>query len=202
MDITKLLLSQLGDNGLNEISKTVGTDSNKTKSALEGIIPSLLGAMSNNAKSNDGANGLLGALDRDHDGSILDDITGFLGNTEKQAEGDGIIKHVLGDKRNTVEESLAAKTGLSSMNIDQIMKIAAPLLMGFLGKQKRESASSGFDTGNIASILSNFAGSSDKGTGLDLSDIMNVVGSLTGGNGGSSSKSGGIGGLLRGLFSR
>lgn len=83
------------------------------------------------------ASGLLGALDRDHDGSILDDVAGFIGNNDNSA-GDGILKHVLGDNRNTVENGLSAKTGLNSSQIGQLLKMAAPLIMGYLGKQKNK----------------------------------------------------------------
>lgn len=78
MDITKTLLSQLGDGGLEAIASNIGADKQQTSKALEGALPTLLGAMANNTKSESGASGLLGALDRDHDGSILDDITGFI----------------------------------------------------------------------------------------------------------------------------
>jgi len=168
---------------------------NQASSALEGIIPSLLGGMAKNTETPEGANGLLGALDRDHDGSVLDDVMGFLGGGQSESIGSGILKHVLGGNTNSVENSLANKVGVSSSGISSLMKMAAPLLLGMLGKQRRDSSSNGFDAGNIGSILSGLAGNADNNTGLDLGDIFSMVGSLTGG--GSSS---GVGGLLKGLF--
>lgn len=197
MDITKMILSSLGNEGLDKLSGQIGADQNSTKKALEGAIPSLLGAMAKNTQSSQGAEGLLGALDRDHDGSILDDIGGFLGDSSKQEDGDGILKHVLGNNRTNVESSLSSKTGMSSSSISQLLKIAAPILLGFLGKQKK-SASSGFDISSLSGLLGGLAGTADKGTGLDLSDIMDLVGSFSG----NSQKSSGIGGLLKGLFGR
>jgi len=190
-----MLMSTLGDGGLDAMAQKAGMNKNQASSALEGIIPSLLGGMAKNTETPEGANGLLGALDRDHDGSVLDDVMGFLGGGQSESIGSGILKHVLGGNTNSVENSLANKVGVSSSGISSLMKMAAPLLLGMLGKQRRDSSSNGFDAGNIGSILSGLAGNADNNTGLDLGDIFSMVGSLTGG--GSSS---GVGGLLKGLF--
>jgi len=151
--------------------------------------------MAKNSETPEGANGLLGALDRDHDGSVLDDIMGFIGGDQSESVGSGILKHVLGGNTTGVESSLANKVGVSQSGISSLMKMAAPLVLGMLGKQKRDNASSGFDAGNIGSILSGLAGNADKNTGLDLGDIFNMVGKFTGGG-----NSAGVGGLLKGLF--
>ena len=71
------------------------------------------------------------------------------------------------------------------------MQIVAPLIMGFLGKQKRQN-SGGFDIGSVASILGGLSQTADQSTGLDLGDVLSVVG-----GGGSQ---GGVGGLLGQLF--
>ena len=196
MDVTSLLFNSLGDQGISELSKKVGVDNKSVQSTLEGIVPSLLGAMSKNTSSKEGAQGFMKAIDRDHDGSILDNLGDFLGDSKKQEDGNGILKHVLGDNRNQVEESLAMKTGMSSNKVSELMKIAAPIVMGIIGKQ-RKTQSTGFDENGLTSLLGGLAGTADKNTGLDLGDIMNMVGSLS--NGGNN-KSGGIGGLIKGLF--
>jgi len=152
--------------------------------------------MTKNTQTPEGADGLLSALDRDHDGSIFDDIIGFFGDDKNENAGAGILSHVLGNNQEPVAESLGAKTGMSSGQIMQMMKYAAPMVLGMLGKQRKDNPSAMSSSG-IGSILSGLTGASDNGTGLDLGDILNVVGGLTGG---SNSSSGGVGGLLKGLF--
>lgn len=191
-----MIMSQLGDGGIETMANQIGADSKQTATALEGAVPTLLGAMSNNVQSKEGASGLLGALDRDHDGSILDDLTGFLGSGNTDT-GSGILKHVLGNNQTEVENGLSAKTGLNSGQIGNMLKMVAPIVMGYLGKQKREQ--SGFDLGGIAGLLGNMASTSDKSTGLDLGDILNVVGGLSGN---SSQGGGGLGGMLGKLFGK
>lgn len=200
MDLTKILMSQLGDGGLEAIAGQIGANKEQTQSALGGIVPSLLGAMTNNSKSQDGANGLLGALDKDHDGSIFDNLGGFIGNFN-DGPGNGILNHVLGDNRPKVEQGLSQKTGLNTGQIGNLLKIAAPLIMGYLGKEKRQKETQGgFDLGGIAGLLGGLTKTADQGSSLDLGDVLNIVGSLSGGGG--SQRGGGIGGLLGKLFGK
>jgi len=198
-DILTQLLKEVGPQGLQAISSQIGANEQQTSNALGGMIPTLLGAMANNAQSPSGAQGLLGALDSDHDGSILDDVAGFVENFNN-GPGAGILKHVLGGQQPAVENGLSAKTGLNSSQISSLLKIAAPLVLGYLGRQKRQQPQSGFDVSNIASILGGMTQQADKSTGLDIGDLLQVVGGLTGNQGGS--QAGGIGGLLGKLFRR
>ncbi|PCJ66440.1 MAG: hypothetical protein COA58_06590 [Bacteroidetes bacterium] len=196
-DILNQLLAQVGPQGIQAISKQVGVSEDQTSQALGGIIPTLLGAMANNTQSQEGAQGLLGALDSDHDGSILDDVVGFAGNFNN-GSGEGILKHILGGNQPVIEQGLSAKTGLDSSQISNLLKIAAPLVLGYLGKQKRQS-NSGFDISTITNLLGGMTQQADKSTSLDLGDILSVVGGL---NGNKSSESTGIGGLLGKLFGK
>jgi len=55
----------------------------------------------NSTQSESAISGLTGTLDRDHDGSILDDIMGLMtGKTQQQNQkmlnGQGTLSHVLG----------------------------------------------------------------------------------------------------------
>lgn len=197
-DILNQLLSQVGPQGIQAISKQIGASESQTSTALGGMIPTLLGAMANNAKSPSGAQGLLGALDSDHDGSILDDVAGFVGNFNN-GPGQGILKHVLGGQQPAVESGLSAKTGMSSSQISSLLKIVAPIVLGYLGKQKRQQPKAGFDVSNIASLLGGMTQQADKSTGLDIGDILQIVGGLSGSGG---SAQAGIGGLLGKLFRR
>jgi hypothetical protein len=92
---------------------------------------------------------LAGALDRDHDGSVLDDISGFLGNPDV-GSGEGILGHALGARRGAVESELGRQTGLDMSTIGKLLPILAPLVMGALGRAKREQQ---LDVGGLASML-------------------------------------------------
>ncbi len=78
-DLLGSLMGQLGGGGIDEIGRSVGLDSGDVSKVLAGAMPAILTGLTRNTSSGSGAAGLLGALDRDHDGSILDDVMGYLG---------------------------------------------------------------------------------------------------------------------------
>ncbi len=168
--VTKLLMSQLGENGLNTLVGKTGGDKTKVSQALEGAVPSLLNAISGNTKSEAGAASFLTALDKDHDGSILNDMGGYLKEPQK-ANGSGILNHVLGDKRSELETNLAAQSGLSVDNTGSLLETVAPLVMGFLGKQKKQ-AGGALNASNISGVLSSLG----SGKGFDLSSLAGMAG--------------------------
>lgn len=143
MDLRDLFQGQINNVLVEQIANQFGIqDKEKAQNAVEGGFTTLLNAISKNVATVDGASGLAGALDRDHDGSIIDDIAGFLGGT-RQAEntsmlnGSGILKHLLGGSQNQVVEMLGQATGLHKSQAGQMLMSLAPVVMGMLGRQKK-----------------------------------------------------------------
>ena len=73
----------------------------------------------------------------------------FLDNPDTNA-GDGILGHVLGPKRNMIENGLSKSSGLNAGSIGKLSSMLAPVLMGALGKMKREG---GMDTQALSGYL-------------------------------------------------
>ena len=160
--ILDLVMSQLGGGAMKQLGQQAGVDEKQAESGLKASIPLLLGAMERNAADDQGANAIKGALERDHDGSILDNIQGFLGDPKK-ANGAGILKHVLGGKREAVEGKMAKQAGIDKGAMGKLMEMAAPLLLGALGKQQR---SEGLDIGQLAGFLGGQREQSEKSAGM------------------------------------
>jgi hypothetical protein len=78
-DLFGSLMTQLGGGGVNEIARSVGLDSSEVTNVVSGAVPAIMAGLTRNSASSEGAAGLASALDRDHDGSILDDVVGYLG---------------------------------------------------------------------------------------------------------------------------
>ena len=133
-----LLAQQLQGSNLSQISRQLRTDEKTTSSAISAALPILVGALARNSSGTSGARSLAGALQRDHDGSILDNLGSFLKQPEK-GPGEGILQHVLGGDRSHVESAVASQSGLDPKMIGQLLKMLAPILMGGLGKVRRES---------------------------------------------------------------
>jgi hypothetical protein len=147
--LTRQLMQQLSEDELSQISRQIGADEQTTGSALSAAMPLLVSALANNASNPDGAEALHQALAQDHDGSIFNDMSGFLGNPQA-ANGSGILGHILGGQQPVVTQGLAQGSGLNSDQVGQLLQIAAPLLMGALGQQQQQQ---GFDTDGLSAFL-------------------------------------------------
>ncbi|MFM9947422.1 MAG: DUF937 domain-containing protein [Saprospiraceae bacterium] len=156
MNIMDMLQSQLSGGLVDQLSQQIGgADREQTATAASGIVTTLVSALARNAASQDGAASLSNALDRDHDGGILENLMGMLsGNVQPQneraANGAGILNHILGDRQGGVSNMVSQMSGLNNNQTSQLMTMLAPIVMGMLGKTKREN---GLDEGGLASLL-------------------------------------------------
>jgi hypothetical protein len=143
-DLMDLIQSQVSDGLVDQLTKQLGgAEKSQTQTAVNTAMTTLLGALSRNASKPEGASALASALDRDHDGSILDDLTGFLGGSNSSSNasmlnGAGILNHVLGGKQNGAIDMIAKVSGLDKSKTGQLMVTLAPMIMGMLGKVKKE----------------------------------------------------------------
>lgn len=203
LNLTDLLQGQLPDELVDQLSSQIGgADRQQTAMAASGIMTTLVSALARNASNEQGAAAIAGALDRDHDGSILNNLAGLLGGQTQQVQesnralnGAGILEHILGERKNPAADMISQMSGLNSNQTGNMMQILAPLVMGMLGKTKREQ---GLDIGGLASLLSGTANSRQAqsnpasslvtrlldrdGDGSAVDDIarigMNVLGNL------------------------
>lgn len=208
--ILDLLNSDIGKTIISGVSGTTGTDENKTSSVLTMALPVLMKAMERNASTPEGAQGLIGALSDKHDGSILDNLSGLFGggvNENVKTDGTKILSHVLGNKQQGVEQVIGQKSGLDTGSVANILKVAAPILMGVLGKEaKQNNVSSQSDLGGLLGGLLGGSDSQNEQSFLekildadgDGSIVDDVAGMVLGGD----KKKSGLGGLLGGLFGK
>ncbi|MBI5474094.1 MAG: DUF937 domain-containing protein [Ignavibacteriae bacterium] len=166
-----LLTNQLGGNAVEQIAGRIGADQNTTSKALSTALPLLLTALSRNAANPQGAQSLHTALAKDHSGGILDDVMGFVGGATSSANGAGILKHVLGGQRPTVEQGIAQASGLNSNSVGQLLELAAPLLMGALGRTTQQE---GLDANGLAQFL----GGQQQAVQSQTPDLLGMLGGL------------------------
>jgi len=205
-----VLNSDLGKTIISGVAGQTNQSQNKTQDVLTMALPVLMQAMKRNASTPQGAEGLMSALSNKHDGSILDNLGGLFGggvDSNVLDDGNKILGHVLGGKQQHVENALSAKAGLDSGSVAQILKVAAPILMGILGNQAKkqnvnnssgiESLLGGLLKGNSPQQEQSFLESILDADG-DGSVIDDVAGMVLGG----SKKKSGLGGMLGGLFKK
>lgn len=182
MDLLQILQGQLSDDLLDNLSQHIGADKEQTASAANGIFATLLGGLANNASSEQGLSALGSALDKNHDGSILDDLMGMAGSVMQgqgagATNGMGILGHILGDRQEVAAEQVSQSSGLNMGQVMKLMPILAPIVMGVLGKAR---SAGGLDLGNLAGILMGSAQQAQSSGGFgDL--LGSVLGGVLGG---------------------
>jgi hypothetical protein len=185
MDLMQLLQSQISDDVLDQISNQIGADKQQTASATNGILASILGGLAKNTNSSEGLSSLVMVLDRDHDGSILDDVMGMVGTVmqgqgadNRTLNGMGIIGHVLGNQQEVAAQQVSQSSGLNMDQVMKLMPIIAPIVMGVLGRAKNSGE---IDMGSLAQVLMGSAQSAGQQSGMgDL--IGGILGEVLSGN--------------------
>jgi hypothetical protein len=125
------VLSGIDTGTLNKIAEQIGVDPDKVQAVLKDSMPALLGGMDKNVQSGDGAASLANALGDHAQANPLGDIGALVSG----ALGSGILEKVLGGSTPQVSDAMANKSGLSSDQVQKILKIAAPIVMAFLASR-------------------------------------------------------------------
>jgi hypothetical protein len=169
--ITDMLMQQLSGNAVSQISQKLGVDQGTASQAIAMAAPLLMAALARNASNPQGAQELHQALNKDHDGGILDNGAGFLGGNPQAANGAGILGHVLGDQRGAVQNGLAQQTGLDANASGQLLEMLAPMVMGALGKTQQQQ---GLDANGLSALL----GSQQQAAQASSPDMMGMLSGL------------------------
>jgi hypothetical protein len=193
-------LQSLLDGQADKIGSRIGADPDKTRTAMHAALPALLAALGQNAER---GSGLKQAIERDHDGSILDQLSDYLGGTAqlnpRTTNGSGILEHTLGDRQPEMQRALSAKSGLDMGSIGSLLALLAPIVMGMLGKKGRtgDGSSGGFSLDDIGDVL-NREKADARTTNPDIGDILDSFGPKSGSRS-PGADSGGLGGILDSL---
>jgi hypothetical protein len=185
----------LSPDAVQQIGQRIGAEPAQTNQAINAALPLLMAAMARNAADPARAQGLARAVEEDHDGGLLDDLSGFLGAPQgRAADGNGILKHVLGNRRGVVEQQLGKGTGLGAAQMAQLLPLLAPLVMAALGKAKRQG---GLDAGGLAGVL----GGEEAQIRQRAPGLMGTLSGLLDRDGDGSAMDE-IGGMLSGAFKK
>lgn len=201
----ELLQGQLDSGLVDTLSQQIGVeDRQQTANAAQGIMSSLVTALAKNASTPEGAASLNNALEKDHDGSLLNTLGDMFGGNSvpqshaRAANGSGILKHLLGGNQGGVVEMVSKMSGLDNSKTGNLMTMLAPMVMGMLGKQKQQQ---GLDIGGIAGLLSNSV-NTQRQQGNPIMDMANRFLDQDGDGSAIDDIAGMVGkGLLRKLFS-
>ncbi len=145
--LQELLGPEKGSQAVDQISQNVGADSSTINAAIQAALPMLINGLANNATTPQGAESLNSALEKDNHAGILDNLGGLGGmifgggqqtTPPRQADAGGILGHILGGSQSQVAQQVSEKSGLNMGQVAQVLMFLAPIVMGYLGRQKQE----------------------------------------------------------------
>lgn len=217
MGLLDLITGSTGNQVAEQAENKFGISKNQIIALLIVAAPLVISYLKKKSENADEADKLNAALDKDHDGSILNNPAQAL---DREQEGDSILSHIFGGEKANVENQLSQNTGISMDKIGPILAMLAPVIMGYIGQQKQaNNVTSGGGLGDLlggilggsaqeaqasnnplSDILGSVLGGATQSSGGGLGDILGSV--LGGGNQQQQSQQGGLGGLLGGLFGK
>lgn len=110
------------------------------------------------------------AVSNDHDGSIFDNLQGYVNNPQP-ANGAGILGHVFGSQEAAIQNNLAQATGMDQSSAGGLLETVAPLVMGALGQTQQRN---GLDAAGLSSLLN----SQQQQAQTMSPDMMSMLGSM------------------------
>lgn len=147
--ISDMITQRISGPIASQLSQRLGVSESTAQTAVQLAVPVILAALARNASKPQGAQELHQAVVSDHDGSILDQLSSYLGNPQA-ANGSGILGHVLGGQRPVVENNLAQATGLDSNSAGSLLEMLAPMVMGAVGREQQQN---GLDPNGLSEFL-------------------------------------------------
>lgn len=169
LSLQDLLGQQQGSEAIDQISQNVGADQSRVDAAIQAALPMLMGGLANEASTPEGAQNLNTALEQDHDGSILNNLGGLgsliFGGQQvqpppRQADAGGILGHIFGNSQGQVAQQVSNQSGLDMGQAAQILMMLAPIVMGYLGRQKQQQ---GVGADGLGGLLGGLLGGQQTG---------------------------------------
>ncbi len=184
MSLIDLLTGNTSNQVAEQAENKFGISRNQIIALLAVAAPLIISYLRNKSQDSKEAEALNNALDKDHDGSILNDASQI---ESRQAEGGSILDHIFGGQKSNVENQLSQNTGISIDKIGPILAMLAPVVMGYIGKEKQQS---NVGAGGLGDLLGGILGNASNQAQAQQSNPLNdILGSVLGGGQSQSSGS-------------
>ena len=178
MNLIDLITGNAGNQVASQAENKFGISKNQIIALLAVAAPLVISYLRKKSQEDPNeAEALNNALDKDHDGSILDNPAQV---ESRLQEGGSILDHIFGGQKAQVENQLSQNTGISMDKIGPVLAMLAPLIMGYIGKEK---PSSGVNSGGgLGDLLGGILGGAQNQAQAEPSNPLNdILGSVLGG---------------------
>ena len=186
MDLLNLFTGAMtSQSSVNTLSEKTGASNAQIRKLLILALPLIIKAMTSNASSQNGASSLLSALTQHKNTASLD-------TQIKEADtedGAKIIGHILGGNSQSVMNSLASQSGMSTNQVSSVLANIAPALLSGVSAAKDSAVSQqksgidlsdGFDMKDLIGIFGAASAKPQTSAADSASSGMSLLSALTG----------------------
>lgn len=144
-----------GDILTQQASNILGESAEGTSSALQAIVPTLLGSLLQKSTTDAGTSDLIRFMgEQEIDGSVISQLGSMLSGgieTEKMMySGAGILRFLLDNKLLPAVDIISGSSKLKTSSATSLFKLAAPLVMGIVARQMQEKS---LDAAGLKTLL-------------------------------------------------
>ena len=134
-ELKELLVGEVA----NKAATIIGEKEDKVKTAIEGLIPTVVGGLMKRATNETGATTLMNMVKKGkHDGTIIEQLDSLLKNKESFAsfteKGNNVVSMLLPDKKSSIATMISQFAGVRNSSATSLLAMVAPLVMDKLGK--------------------------------------------------------------------
>ncbi len=141
-NLIELFKNSISHDLVTQVSGQLGESAQSITTSLESIVPSLLGAVISKANSSQGVKGLLEFISTHHleelPVSIAGTIDGQAVSESSMTLGSDVMKYLFGSQETAMIDLISANGGLKTSSASSILRIMAPLFLGYFGRFVKE----------------------------------------------------------------
>lgn len=208
VNLMEMVKGAVTDQVMQKIGGLLGqNDTKKTQSMFETAAGSILGGMMKKSSTPSGANDIFKSV-QDHDDGVLDRLGDLLGGGKEQElmnSGNGVLEGVFGSNRTGMIGTIAKTLGLDSGIMGKLLSLAAPIVMGVIGRHVKSKALDAVGLGNLLGQQKSSLGSllpSGLSGSLGFGDMLGSAGdAVKGAMGAAGDAAGNVGSHVSGAAS-
>ena len=168
VNLLDLAKAYLNDDVVSQVSKMIGEKEQTTQTALNGVLPAVLGGIAQKVSEPGGTSSIMDMIGRVMTpnrkvGEVIAPDSGVLGQLDDLlagkggqisnllSMGSGLITSIFGDKAGAVAGAIANYSGVKQSSASSLMSLAGPVLLSLIGKKM---ADDGTGPSGLASLLS------------------------------------------------
>lgn len=134
-NLIDIFKNSFGDMLVRECSGLMGESAQSISSSMDTIIPTLLNALIMKVNSDQNAKQLLDFISEN---GLNETSFNASGNDQLMIKGASVLNYLFGNQISPLVDSISAAGGLKTSSASSLLKIIAPLFVGFFGRKVNE----------------------------------------------------------------